>query len=116
MKIYFNIYILLIFICLFSCGKTDIELSMERGQIYFEQGKYSKAIIAFKTVIKKLNGTQIVEEEKILAKAYENLAIAYAKINQNSQALKQAEKAFNLIHPQIDSLVYIKSLIEGRIK
>ena len=52
----------------------------------------------------------------MLAKAYENLAIAYAKINQNSQALEQAEKAFNLIHPQIDSLVYIKSLIEGRIQ
>ena len=116
MKINFNIYILLIFICLVGCGKTDVELAMERGQIYFEQGKNSEAIIAFKTVIKKLDGTQLVEEEKMLAKAYENLAIAYAKINQNSQALEQAEKAFNLIHPQIDSLVYIKSLIEGRIQ
>ena len=114
MKKYFNIYILFVF--LLSCGKTDIELAMERGQIYFKQGKNSEAIIAFKTVIKKLDGTQLVQEEKILAKAYENLAIAYAKINQNSQALKQAEKAFNLIHPQIDSLVYIKSLIEDRIK
>lgn len=116
MKKNFNIYSLLIFICFISCGKTDVELTMERGQIYFEQGKISEAIIAFKTVIKKLDGTKLVEEEKMLAKAYENLAIAYAKINQNSQALEQAEKAFNLIHPQIDSLVYIKSLIEGRIQ
>ena len=115
MKINFNIYTLILFICLIGCGKTDIELTMERGQIHFEQGNNAEAIVAFKTVIKKLDGTHSVEEEKVLAKAYENLAIAYAKINQNEQALKQAEKAFNLIHPQIDSLVYIKSLIEGRI-
>jgi len=119
MKINFNIYIntsiLLILISLISCGKTDIELTMERGQIHFEQGNNSEAIIAFKTVIKKLDGTNIIDEEKLLAKAYENLAIAYSKINQNEQALEQAKKAFNLIHPQIDSLVYIKSLIEKRI-
>lgn len=116
MKDNFKKYILVVLVVLCGCEKTDLELTMERGQYFYSHGENNKAINAFKTIIKKLDGTPSVEEETMLAKAYENLAIAYAKNGWYNEAQEQATKAFNLIHPQIDSLFYIKSLIKEKIQ
>ena len=72
---------------------------MERGIQYYEWNMIEKSVIEFKYVIhsidiksKKLD----YEEIKLLSRAHYNLAVAYAKKKWYTDAIDEAEKAFDL--------------------
>ena len=96
MKQYLYPILLLLF---FGC-KGDAELAMERGIQFYEWEKIEKAILEFKYVIHSLSSEadrKNYQNIQLLSRAYHNLAVAYAKKTWYKDALKEAEKAFELI-------------------
>ena len=92
------IYIFIIFFA-FGC-KSDIDLAMERGIQYYEWGKIEMAILEFKYVIHTLSsekGKKNYQHIQLLSRAHHNLAVAYAKKTWYDDAIKEAQKAFELI-------------------
>ena len=80
--------------------KGDAELSMERGIKYYEWGKIEKSILEFKYVIHSLSGkigNKNYLNVQLLSRAHHNLAVAYAKKSWYKDAIKEAQKAFELI-------------------
>ena len=73
---------------------------MERGIQYYEWEKIEKAILEFKYVIYNLSSESDrmdYKNIKLLSRAHHNLAVAYAKKTWYIDALKEAEKAFELV-------------------
>ena len=96
MKLY--LYLLAI-IFILGC-KGDAELSMERGIQYYEWEKIEKAILEFKYVIHILSaktGKKDYQHIQLLSRAHHNLAVSYAKKTWYDDAIKEAQKAFELI-------------------
>ena len=92
------LYLLLIITTL-GC-KGDAELAMERGIQYYEWEKIEKAILEFKYVIHTLTaetGKKDYKQIQLLSRAHHNLAVAYAKKTWYDDAIKEAQKAFELI-------------------
>ena len=92
------LYLTLI-IAMLGC-KGDAELSMERGIQYYEWEKIEKAILGFKYVIHILSAESGKKDYKyiqLLSRAHHNLAVAYAKKTWYSDAVVEAQKAFELI-------------------
>ena len=80
--------------------KGDVELAMERGIQYYEWNMMEKATLEFKFVIHTLGGqnsTLNYKQIKLLSRAHHNLAVAYAKKTWYSDAVVEAQKAFELI-------------------
>ena len=80
--------------------KGDAELAMERGIQYYEWEKIEKAILEFKYVIHTLSaeiGGMDYKQIQLLSRAHHNLAVAYAKKTWYYDAIKEANKAFELI-------------------
>ena len=70
---------------------------MERGIQFYEWGKLEKAILEFKYVIHNLDENNISYDNiLLLSRAHKNLAISYAKKTWYTDALKEANKAFQL--------------------
>jgi tetratricopeptide (TPR) repeat protein len=93
-------YLYPILLLLFLGCKGEAELAMERGIQYYEWEKIEKAILEFKYVIHILSaetGKTHYKQIQLLSRAYHNLAVAYAKKTWYKDALKEAEKAFELI-------------------
>ena len=86
---------------MFTLGcKGDAELAMERGIQYYEWEKIEKAILEFKYVIHTLSaekGKKDYQHIQLLSRAHHNLAVAYAKKTWYDDAIKEAQKAFELI-------------------
>jgi len=96
LKKYFS---LLLIITALGC-KGDAELAMERGIQYYEWEKIEKAILEFKYVIHTLSaekGGEDYQHIQLLSRAHHNLAVAYAKKTWYDDAIKEAQKAFELI-------------------
>ena len=92
------LYLLLI-IATLGC-KGEAELAMERGIQYYEWEKIEKAILEFKFVIHTLStetGKKDYQSIQLLSRAHHNLAVAYAKKTWYDDAIKEAQKAFELI-------------------
>ena len=90
---------LLLIITTLGC-KGDAELAMERGIQYYEWEKIEKAILEFKYVIHTLSDETEKQDYKhiqLLSRAHHNLAVAYAKKTWYSDAVAEAQKAFELI-------------------
>ncbi len=86
-------------IVIFGC-KGEAELSMERGIQYYEWEKIEKAILEFKYVIHTLSAEKEKKDYQhiqLLSRAHHNLAVAYAKKTWYDDAIKEAQKAFELI-------------------
>ena len=93
-------YLYTILLLLFLGCKGDAELAMERGIQYYEWEKIEKAILEFKYVIHTLSaetGKKHYQRIQLLSRAYHNLAVAYAKKTWYKDALKEAERAFELV-------------------
>ena len=110
------------FLILFILGcKSDTELAMERGIQYYEWEKIEKAILEFKYVIHILSaetGKKDYQHIQLLSRAHHNLAVAYAKKSWYDDAIKEAQKAFELI-PTDDNrkvMELIQKKIEGKPK
>tara|TARA_B110000014_G_C19556799_1_gene297342 strand:- start:132 stop:482 length:351 start_codon:yes stop_codon:yes gene_type:complete len=92
--------VLYLFLLIFlgSC-KTDAELSMERGIHYYEWKMYNEAILEFNQA--KYSQLTIkaksYDDIKLLARCHYNLAITYAKMELFSNAMQEAQQAYNLI-------------------
>ena len=96
MKQYFYLFLIILIL---GC-KGNTELAMERGIQYYEWEKIEKAILEFKYVIHSLSSEldkMDYNNIKLLSRAHHNLAVAYAKKTWYFDALKEAEKAFELI-------------------
>ena len=96
---------------------------MERGIQYYEWEKIEKAILEFKYVIHSLSsepGRMDYNNIKLLSRAHHNLAVAYAKKTWYNDALKEAEKAFELIptdnNRKVMELVQKKLSVEPKSK
>ena len=92
-------YYLLLILFILGC-KSDTELAMERGIQFYEWDKIEKAILEFKYVIHILSSELDrgdYKKIKLLSRAHHNLAVAYAKKNWYDDAIKEAQKAFELI-------------------
>ena len=108
------LYLVIIF-ALIGC-KGDSRLAMERGIKYYEWGKIEKAILEFKYVIHTLSaekGKKDYQHIQLLSRAHHNLAVAYAKKTWYDDAIKEAQKAFELI-PTDDNRKVMK-LIQKKI-
>ena len=93
-------YLYPILLLLFLGCKGEAELAMERGIQYYEWEKIEKAILEFKYVIHILSaetGKTQYKQIQLLSRAYHNLAVAYAKKTWYKDALKEAERAFELV-------------------
>ena len=105
------------FLILFILGcKSETELAMERGIQYYEWEKIEKAILEFKYVIHTLSaetGKKNYQNIQLLSRAHHNLAVAYAKKTWYDDAIKEAQKAFELI-PTDDNRKVVK-LIQKKI-
>ena len=92
---------LYLFIIILTLGcKGDAELAMERGIQFYEWGKIEKAILEFKYVIHTLSAEKVKKDYQyiqLLSRAHHNLAVAYAKKTWYDDAIKEAQKAFELI-------------------
>ena len=80
--------------------KSDTELAMERGIQYYEWEKIEKSILEFKYIIHSLSSEQDMKSYKnikLLSRAHHNLAVSYAKKTWYKDALKEAERAFELV-------------------
>ena len=96
--------------------KGDAELAMERGIQFYEWGKIEKAILEFKYVIHTLsaeNSKKDYQQIQLLSRAHHNIAVAYAKKTWYDDAIKEAQKAFELI-PTDDNRKVMK-LIQKKI-
>ena len=94
LKKYFFLLTLLFFL---GC-KNDTYLAMERGIQFYEWEKIEEAVYEFKYIIHSLSNksNKNHEEIKLLSQAHYNLAIAYAKKTWYSNAVNEAERAFEL--------------------
>ena len=93
-----HLSLLLILVAL-GC-KGEAEIAMERGIQYYEWEKTEKAILEFKYVIHTLSaetGKKDYKQIQLLSRAHHNLAVAYAKKTWYSDAVAEAQKAFELI-------------------
>ena len=90
-------FLLLIFLSIGCENKT--ELAMERGIQFYEWDMIEKAVLEFKHVIHRL-GPQSEQLDykkiKLLSRAHHNLAVAYAKKKWYTDAVNEAQKAFDL--------------------
>jgi len=96
--------------------KGDAELALERGIQYYEWEKIEKAILEFKYVIHTLSaktGKKDYQHIQLLSRAHHNLAVSYAKKTWYDDAIKEAQKAFELI-PTDDNRKVMK-LIQKKI-
>ena len=91
------IYIL-IPILLFSC-KSKAELAMERGIRLYDWNKLDEALTEFSTVryLLSYDNNLSIESIELLAQAYFNLGITYAKMELYSQAEKEILEAISLL-------------------
>ena len=94
-------YFIYLFLTIMVIGcKGDVELALERGIQYYEWNMMEKAALEFKFVIHTLagqNSTLKYKQIKLLSRAHHNLAVAYAKKTWYSDAVAEAQKAFELI-------------------
>ena len=96
--------------------KGDAELAMERGIQYYEWEKIEKAILEFKYVVHILSektGKIDYKYIQLLSRAHHNLAVAYAKKTWYDDAIKEAQKAFELI--PTDDNRQVMELIQKKI-
>ena len=97
-------FLLTSFILLVSCS-NEYELTMERGIQYYEWDMIEKAVMEFKSVTHSLgaksNKLDYVDI-KLLSRAHHNLAVAYAKKKWYSEAIIEANQAFEL-YPSDDN-------------
>ena len=94
-KIMFIFATLLIF---FGC-RDRAELSMERGEYFYNIGKLEDAVLEYKKVINSFpNDISNIDFDNIqmLANAHHNLAVTYAKKKWYTDAVGEARKAFDL--------------------
>jgi len=112
-----NSFLILGFLFIVACGKTDTELAMERGIQYYEWNLIEKAINEFSYVIYQLKDdghSPDYDELDLLARAHHNLAVSYAKKKWYDVAESEAQKSFNL-NPS-DANMKILKAIQGKKK
>jgi tetratricopeptide (TPR) repeat protein len=104
-----TIFIITLFLMLYGC-RNSYELSMERGEYYYNVGAYESATLEYKSVINHYpHDIGILDEKTIhmLANAHHNLAVIYLKrstqtedpIKKSSfleEANSEAKRAYNL--------------------
>jgi len=104
-----TIFILTLFLMLYGC-RNSYELSMERGEYYYNAGAYENATLEYKSVINHYpHSIGLLDEKTIhmLANAHHNLAVIYLKrstqtedeIKKSSfleEANAEAKRAYNL--------------------
>ena len=104
-----TLFILTLFLLLYGC-RNSYELSMERGEYYYNVGAYESATLEYKSVINHYPHNIGVLDEKtihMLANAHHNLAVIYLKrstqtediIKKSSfleEANTEAKRAYNL--------------------
>ena len=85
-------------ILLLSC-KSDAQLAMERGIKLYDWNKLDDAIVEFNKVKYLLNyiGDESLESIELLAQAYFNLGITYAKMELYGQAEQEILQAISLL-------------------
>ena len=109
----FSLFIILSFM---GC-KNETELAMERGIQYYEWDMIEKAVLEFKQVIHSLGPKyeQLdYKEIKLLSRAHHNLAIAYAKKKWYTDAVNEAQKAFELF--PTDENRKVLELIQAKVQ
>ena len=77
--------ILILFLSLYSC-RNSYELSMERGEYFYNVGAYEEATLEYKSVINHYPSDIRVLDEKtihMLANAHHNLAVIFLKRSTN---------------------------------
>ena len=103
------ILIITLFLMLSGC-RNSYELSMERGEYYYNVGEYESATLEYKSVINHYpNNTGVLDQKTIhmLANAHHNLAVIFLKrstqtedsIKKSSfldEANTEAKRAYNL--------------------
>ena len=84
---------------LFLACKSDAELAMERGIKLYDWNKLDEAIIEFNKVKYLVNyeKNDSIESIELLAQAYFNLGITYAKMELYNQAEQEMLNAISLI-------------------
>tara|TARA_Y100000590_G_scaffold468976_1_gene654203 strand:+ start:122 stop:397 length:276 start_codon:yes stop_codon:yes gene_type:complete len=72
---------------------------MERGIYYYEWQKYNEALLEFNHAkyFQLAKKKRTYDDIRLLAQAYYNLAITYAKLQLFEQASQEAKHAYNLI-------------------
>ncbi len=104
-----TLFILTLFLLLYGC-RNSYELSMERGEYYYNAGAYENATLEYKSVINYYpQNIGLLDEKTIhmLANAHHNLAVIYLKrstqtddgIKKSSfleEATAEAKRAYNL--------------------
>ena len=104
-----TVLILILFLSLYSC-RNSYELTMERGEYFYNVGAYEEATLEYKSVANHYPSDIRVLDEKtihMLANAHHNLAVIFLKrsletedkIKRSSfleQAISEAKRAYNL--------------------
>ena len=86
-------------LCFLGSCKSDAELSMERGIHYYDWQMFNEAILEFnQTKYSQLSKkNKSYDDIKLLARCHYNLAITYAKLALFTNAMQEAQQAYNLI-------------------
>ena len=104
-----TLFILTLFLLLYGC-RNSYELSMERGEYYYNAGAYENATLEYKSVINHYpQNIGLLDEKTIhmLANAHHNLAVIYLKRSTQTEdgikkasfleeATAEAKRAYNL--------------------
>ena len=104
-----TILILILFLSIYGC-RNSYELSMERGEYFYNAGAYEEATLEYKSVINHYPSDIKVLDEKtthMLANAHHNLAIIFLKRSTKTedkikklsfldQAISEAKKSYML--------------------
>jgi len=104
-----TVLILILFLSLYSC-RNSYELSMERGEYFYNVGAYEEATLEYKSVINHYPSDIRVLDEKtihMLANAHHNLAVIFLKRSTKTddkikklsfldQAISEAKQSYTL--------------------
>ena len=76
----------------FQGCKSDIELTMERGNYFYLNGDFSEASLEFKKIIlQHSNKNNLdIDEIEILAHAYQQLALSQAQLGNQADSINES--------------------------
>jgi len=92
MKLFKVSTLFIIFFMIFLQGcKSDIELTMERGNYFYLNGDFSEASLEFKKIIlQHSNKNDLdIKQIEILAHAYQQLALSQAQLGDQADSIKE---------------------------
>jgi len=112
-----RILLCLILVIFISSCKSDLELSMERGIQLYEWNKIDESLLEFKFVVNQLwpkyrDGNLSTYEHRLLARAYYNLGVGFAKLEDWSNA----EQHFAIAHDIVPETEYRNALKKISLK